>query len=175
VVATQIVNVNPGAAYSFGTYFWYSADSATEPRGQIEVRWYAGLDGTGAQIDTYVSPLTPTGSAGTWLLSQMSIPAPAQTQSARVDLVMKTTESKSALAAFDDAFAFGGVNGGVIGDANGDAKIDIADVFFLVNHLFSSGPLPIGPSDVNADFEVDVSDAFYLINYLFGGGDPPVE
>jgi hypothetical protein len=175
VVTTQIVNVNPGAVYSFGAYFLYSADSATEPRAQVEVRWYSGLDGAGAKIDTYVSPLTPTGSAATWLLSQMTIPAPAQALSARVDLVMKTTESKSALGVFDDPFAYGGVSGGVIGDANGDGKIDIADVFFLINHLFSNGPLPIGPSDVNADFEVDVSDAFYLINYLFGGGNPPLE
>jgi len=59
------------------------------------------------------------------------------------------------------------------GDVNGDGAVDVADVFYLINHLFAGGPLPIGPADVNASGTVDVSDVFHLINFLFAGGPPP--
>jgi hypothetical protein len=50
----------------------------------------------------------------------------------------------------------------------------VADVFWLINYLFSGGPSPVGRSDVNADQVINVSDVFYLINYLFAGGPAPV-
>jgi streptogramin lyase len=30
-----------------------------------------------------------------------------------------------------------------IGDVNGDGKVDIADVFYVINFLFAGGPAPI--------------------------------
>ncbi|HKC23278.1 MAG TPA: dockerin type I repeat-containing protein, partial [Thermoanaerobaculia bacterium] len=68
---------------------------------------------------------------------------------------------------FDQAFCF-------VGDANSDGKVDVADVFFLINLLFANGPPTVGCVDVNADGAVDVADIFYLINYLFAGGAPPL-
>jgi hypothetical protein len=59
------------------------------------------------------------------------------------------------------------------GDVNGDGVVDIADVFYLINFLFASGPDPVGPGDTSGDGSVDVADAFYLINYLFAGGPFP--
>jgi hypothetical protein len=63
-------------------------------------------------------------------------------------------------------------------DANGDTVIDPADIFYLVNYLFLSGPAPRGaagmPSgDANNDGVVDPADIFYIINYLFTGGPAP--
>jgi PKD repeat protein len=63
-------------------------------------------------------------------------------------------------------------------DANNDTVIDPADVFYLVNYLFLSGPQPSGPSgmlsgDANGDNAVDPSDIFYVINYLFMAGPAP--
>src|SRR5258707_6287472 len=58
-------------------------------------------------------------------------------------------------------------------DPNGDAAVDPADVFYLVNYLFSSGPVPKGVAgpvvsgDANGDGVVDPADIFYLVNYLF--------
>lgn len=173
VVFRQIVNVNPSASYSFGTYFLYSQDSATTPYASVAISWWSGLGGMGTLAGYVETAVTPAGPAGTWLSCQAAAVSPALAKSAVVDFVLKTSESKTALAVFDDPYFWGGANGGVIGDANGDGKLDVGDVFFLVNYLFSNGPLPIGPSDVNNDFEVDVSDAFYLINYLFGGGPAP--
>ena len=61
------------------------------------------------------------------------------------------------------------------GDANGDGKVDIADVFLLVNYLYSGGPSPAaGTGNVNGDAKVDAEDVFYLINYIFAAGPAPV-
>ena len=61
------------------------------------------------------------------------------------------------------------------GDVNYDNETNIADVVFLVNYLFISGPAPdpIECGDVNCDGYVNVSDVIYLINYLFIDGPPP--
>ncbi|HKC24553.1 MAG TPA: dockerin type I domain-containing protein, partial [Thermoanaerobaculia bacterium] len=59
------------------------------------------------------------------------------------------------------------------GDANGDGKVDVNDVFALVNYLYSHGSAPVGSGDVNGDGKTDVADVFYLVNYLFGGGPAP--
>jgi hypothetical protein len=63
-------------------------------------------------------------------------------------------------------------------DPNNDGTIDPADIFFLINYLFTGGPAPHGPGgvisgDANGDGVVDPADIFYLINYLFLGGQKP--
>jgi hypothetical protein len=60
------------------------------------------------------------------------------------------------------------------GDADGNGKVDVNDVFYLINYLFAGGPSPMGAANVNGDGKVDVNDVFYLINYLFAGGPAPV-
>ncbi len=62
------------------------------------------------------------------------------------------------------------------GDANGDQKITVSDVIYLINYLFKGGPAPIpevSVGDVNCDGKITVSDVIYLINYLFKGGPSP--
>ena len=61
------------------------------------------------------------------------------------------------------------------GDANGDCKIDIADIVYLVNYLFIDGPAPdpLWVGDANCDDVVNIADVVYLVNYLFIGGPPP--
>ena len=58
------------------------------------------------------------------------------------------------------------------GDANGDGKIDIGDVVYLINYLFKGGPppYPLVVGDVNYDGVVDIGDVVYLMNYLYRGG-----
>jgi outer membrane protein assembly factor BamB len=70
---------------------------------------------------------------------------------------------------------FGGVPSLLRGDANGDGTIDVADVMYLINYLFTDGsaPDPLWVGDANSDGEVDIADVMYLINYLFIGGSPP--
>jgi hypothetical protein len=59
------------------------------------------------------------------------------------------------------------------GDVNGDGKVSVGDVFFLINHLFAGGLEPIGPGDVDGDGTVTVQDLLFLINFLFAGGAAP--
>jgi hypothetical protein len=64
-------------------------------------------------------------------------------------------------------------------DPNGDAVIDPADIFYLVNYLFTNGPAPAGAAgmlsgDANGDGVVDPADIFYAVNYLFLSGPQPM-
>jgi hypothetical protein len=63
------------------------------------------------------------------------------------------------------------------GDANGDGKVSVSDIVFLIGYLFKGGaaPDPLCKADVNLDDKVSVSDIVYLISYLFKGGPSPIE
>lgn len=71
-----------------------------------------------------------------------------------------------------------GIRGNVDGDP-GDA-IDISDLVYLADYMFTGGPAPecwseanvdgLGPDDASG---VDISDLTYLTDYMFTGGPPP--
>jgi hypothetical protein len=63
----------------------------------------------------------------------------------------------------------------VCGDASGDGVVDIADVVYLINYIFKSGPAPrpAAAADANGDLETSIADAVYLITYIFKGGPAP--
>jgi hypothetical protein len=63
-------------------------------------------------------------------------------------------------------------------DPNGDNMTDPADIFYLVNYLFTGGPAPAGVAgmlsgDANGDGVVDPSDIFYIVHFLFTNGPVP--
>ena len=57
-------------------------------------------------------------------------------------------------------------------DANGDGSVNLADVSFIINFVFSDGPepYPLTAADVNHDGSVNLADASYIINYIFYDG-----
>ncbi len=61
------------------------------------------------------------------------------------------------------------------GDANGDRVIDVADVVFMINYLFRSGPEPVCSEcgDANCDNDHNIGDVVWLINYLYKNGPAP--
>ena len=61
-------------------------------------------------------------------------------------------------------------------DHNGSPQIDMADLVFMVDFMFTSGPPPIcgGEMDVNASGAFDISDLVYMVDYMFTGGPAPV-
>ncbi len=67
------------------------------------------------------------------------------------------------------------VRGNTTGGINGDCRIDVADIIFLISYLYKDGhpPDPLERGDANCDGVVDIGDVIYLINYLFGGGPAP--
>jgi hypothetical protein len=62
------------------------------------------------------------------------------------------------------------------GDANADGNTTIADVVYIINYLFRSGPepIPLETGDVDGNNEATITDAVYLVNYLFKSGTPPI-
>jgi len=65
----------------------------------------------------------------------------------------------------------------IIGDADASEMIDIDDVVYLVDYIFTSGPSPtpdrVASGDANCDCAVDIDDVVYLIAYILTGGPPP--
>ncbi|MCP4570314.1 MAG: hypothetical protein GY841_22260 [FCB group bacterium] len=63
------------------------------------------------------------------------------------------------------------------GDVNNDCRVNVGDVVFIINYVFSKpgalAPDPLESADVNRDGAVNVGDAVYLINFVFKGGPPP--
>ena len=62
------------------------------------------------------------------------------------------------------------------GDADGSEAVDIDDVVFLINYIFSGGdaPFTVESGDPNGDGSIDIDDVVYLINYIFAGGPEPL-
>jgi len=86
------------------------------------------------------------------------------------DLDLATANSTS-----DDVSVLLNQSSHIRGDANGDGVINSADIAYLINYLFKSGPAPdpLWLGDCNCDGVINSSDVVYLINYLFKGGPPP--
>ncbi len=61
------------------------------------------------------------------------------------------------------------------GDADGSHDIDIADVVYLINYIFSGGPAPnpLVAGDADCSGDIDIADVVYLIAYIFSGGPEP--
>jgi Zn-dependent metalloprotease len=66
-------------------------------------------------------------------------------------------------------------SGFVVGDANGDGTVNVADAVYEINYVFKGGPPPdpYEAGDANCDGNVNVADAVYTINYVFKGGPVP--
>ncbi|HVR74011.1 MAG TPA: dockerin type I repeat-containing protein, partial [Planctomycetota bacterium] len=60
-------------------------------------------------------------------------------------------------------------------DSNGDGRIDITDVVFLLAYLFQGGPPPtcLDAADSNDDGELSITDALHALQFLFQGGSSP--
>ena len=65
----------------------------------------------------------------------------------------------------------------IVGDADASGYMDIDDVVYLIDYIFTSGPYPtpdrVASGDVNCDCAVDIDDVVYLIAYIFTGGPRP--
>jgi len=64
----------------------------------------------------------------------------------------------------------------LFGDVDDSGAVDIDDVTYLVNYIFTGGPAPIPflcKGDANGSGSVDIDDVVYLIGYIFVGGPAP--
>jgi hypothetical protein len=62
------------------------------------------------------------------------------------------------------------------GDANGDGRLNIIDVTFIITYLYNEGTPPPDPdyADPNGSCVINLLDITYLINYLYKGGFVPL-
>ena len=64
------------------------------------------------------------------------------------------------------------------GDANDDAQLTSADIIWLVNYVFKSGPLPqpcTATGDTNCSGAITTADIVYLGNHIFRGSPAPCD
>ncbi|MBI4602835.1 MAG: hypothetical protein HY721_12835 [Planctomycetes bacterium] len=63
----------------------------------------------------------------------------------------------------------------VRGNVNGDARTDLSDAVYVLQHLFQGGRAPacMLAADINDDNRLDISDTIYMLSYLFVGGKAP--
>ncbi len=116
-----------------------------------------------------------------WIEMNLDISAIADTQpTVYLRWTMGTTDGGVTYCGWnvDDIQLTGFQSGIVCGDADGDGKIDIGDVVYLLNYVYKDGPAPqceplTACGDVNVDGEVDIGDVIYLINYLYKDGPSP--
>lgn len=61
------------------------------------------------------------------------------------------------------------------GDVNLSGGINLTDVVYLNNYLFSGGPAPpcLDAADADSSGGLSLSDPVFLVNYLFNGGPAP--
>jgi hypothetical protein len=117
-----------------------------------------GLNFNGGTMGTISGRST---SKSTWYftvaVSDGSIPAKADTAT----LTLTVIDSASATY--------------VCGDAGADCAVDISDVVYLIEYIFSGGPAPkpLQAGNTNCDQGFDISDVVYLISYIFSGGLVP--
>jgi len=64
-----------------------------------------------------------------------------------------------------------------LGDADASGEIDIDDVVYLLNYIFSGGlpPTPEFAGDADCSGAIDIDDVVYLISYIFAGGPSPCD
>ena len=109
---------------------------------------------------------------------------PGASWSDLVDLLKVTAENVDAL---NPAFA-GELGDGMVspqaavaawwaasGDVDASGTVTSADIVYLINYVFKSGPAPTHPNngDVNASCVVNAADVIYLVGYVFKGGPEP--
>ena len=62
-------------------------------------------------------------------------------------------------------------------DDDAEDNVDISDLVYLVDYMFTGGPPPSCPEAGNVDGDIagtiDISDLVYLVDYMFTGGPPP--
>ena len=78
-----------------------------------------------------------------------------------------------------------GRRGNVDGFDDGGSDIDIGDLVYLVDYMFTDGPPPTCVEEANIDAsccavgsteslsDIDISDLVYLVDYMFTGGPEP--
>ncbi len=73
-----------------------------------------------------------------------------------------------------DGDGFGDACGVLCGDANNDMTVNLIDILYLIDNIYSEppgpDPIPFGSGDVNSDGNLNLLDILLLIQDLYGDG-----
>jgi hypothetical protein len=132
----QCVSVTAGTSYVFSGDVFLRAGSNTDERALLGVQFYSGASCT-LPLAGYTSDAVTV--HVTWSRRSNVVTAPAGATTAAFQLIVSATTIQEA--------QFDNVNFAPLmrGDANGDGTEDVADVFYMINYLFASGPPPLFP------------------------------
>ncbi len=64
------------------------------------------------------------------------------------------------------------------GDSNNDGAVDISDLVWIVDFIFTGGSAPLPnllSGDMNCDASVDITDLVWIVDFIFTGGPPGCE
>jgi len=100
---------------------------------------------------------------------------------------MMTGVDLGSFTILDESTEAAGCCVGIRGNVDSDPvnAIDISDLVYLVDYMFTGGPAPACPEEANIDgsccanppgeslSDIDISDLVYLVDYMFNGGPPP--
>ncbi len=144
----------------------------------VTIDGYRTHFGEGAQTEVFMtrnaSTITAVGqtiSTPTHMTADFSIPADAETGDYDFTVSVAGFDPVTEVDGFTISPPF------LCGDASGDEKVNILDVVYLLNFIFSHGPspTPYASGDLNCDGIVDIDDVVYLIAYIFMGGTSPCD
>jgi len=167
--------------------------------GFFEYDYFLKLTNTGGGVDRLLVEISSDGGASTWTevtrydadggldwrhdkitdedLTGLGV---SLTASMKVRFTANDADPQSIVEAAVDGFDvtyYECVEPWVCADVDGDfTGPNIADLVYLVDFMFNSGPPPPHPPSVDFDFDLDItiSDLVYLVDYMFNAGPVPV-
>lgn len=158
---------------------WYSNDNAAGTPGEDVMT--VSLSSNGGSSWTTVETVGPAEQAsGGWYAKEFIVSDfVTPTSTVRARFMVSDYGNESVVEAGIDAFAidFFDCYVYVCGDGNGSGDVDIDDVVFIVQYIFSGGsaPYPLESADADCSGDVDIDDVVYLIAYVFSGGPAPCD
>ena len=177
----QTLNARTELSYGFGWWSRYAElesrilrDSTGDPRPVPPNAWVQ-LERSGNELLGYYSE---NGSEWVLVAAQTLDPSPPETLFVGVGctfhcdgtpLCVGEVEVKMCEVKLERAVEPGRFRRG---DVDSNARVNLTDAVFLVNHLFLGGPGPAcdDAADANDDGKLDLADAVVIANHLFKGG-----
>jgi beta-glucanase (GH16 family) len=168
--ATNFSGVSQGITVSPGDPIELSAESfvrsqdalATGNQVHMKIEFYSdfgGRHGSSAFLNEVTTTIAdPASPKDTWRLHELSAVAPANAVEARVALVFQQSASNGGGAIHIDNVSFRNLNLPTLADANGDGRVDGADMMLWQQKMGTADPEGPADGDFNYDGEVDGAD-----------------
>lgn len=139
----------------------------------------AGVVYENEQYDVYAQEYSADGTPGDYYM----ISDPAFESSYQSNPAIAVNEIGTYFAWEDDRRAMGLdiyariADQAICGDCDGNGSIDIDDIVYLVNYIFTGGPepSPLWIADTDCSGDSDIDDVIYLVGYVFLGGPMPCD